>query len=75
MGILILLGNKENSVGKKTYSCLEKVQEFGLLAILLGSYQVGEKQKLTVIRLLFRLQDNLLGNLKKLDGFHCGLIV
>ena len=37
--------------------------------------EVVEKHKLTVVRLLFRLQDNLLGNLEKLDGFHWGLVV
>ena len=36
--IFILLGSNENSVGKKTYSCLEKVQEFRSSATLLGSY-------------------------------------
>ena len=37
--------------------------------------EVGEKQKLTVIWLIFRLQDNLLGNLEKLNGFRWGLRV
>ena len=46
MGILVLLGNKENSVGKKNYSCLEKVQEFRSSATLLGNYpRLGIRQK------------------------------
>ena len=64
MGICVLLGNKEDSVGKKTYSCLEKVQEFRLSATLLGDYpRSGRNRSLTVIRLIFELQYNMLGNL------------
>ena len=70
---VILLEGKFKTMGEKVYSCLEKVQEFGLYANLLGNYpSLGIRQKLTVIWLTSRLQDNLLG---KLDGFCCGLVV
>ena len=32
------LESKFRTLGEKAYSCLEKVQEFGLYATLLGSY-------------------------------------
>ena len=87
MRIFILLGSK-NSVGnsytaeeqlscwkvssrlsgEKAYSCLEKSSEVWVVC-----QSTGELSEV-VVWLGFRLQDNLLGNLEKLDGLHWGLI-
>ena len=61
--------------GRKLIPVWKKFRSFGRLPLYWGVILVGERQKLTVIRLLFRLQDNLLGNMEKLDGVHWGLIV
>ena len=68
MRILILLGSNENSVGKKAY-CWEVGS-----GVWIVCHSTGELSEV-VVWLVFRLQNNLLGNLEKLDGFRWGLIV
>ena len=72
----------KNSVASNAIYCLSNLlgesREFWwlLLGINNGSLcSVGEYQKSIVTQLDFRLQNNLLENLEKLDGFHRELIV
>ena len=76
MGVFVPLGSIENSMGKEFCSCLGKSSGVSVVFHSTGELSlVGENQKSAVIRLDFRLQNNLLGNFEKLDGFHRGLIV
>ena len=54
---------------EKAYSYLEQIS-----GVWVVCHFTGELSEV-VVWLVFRLQDNLLGNLEKPDGLHWGLIV
>ena len=74
MRIFILLGSK-NSVGKKAYCRGVGSGVFGRLSLYWGIILGWGETKVNHYLVDFQLQDNLLGNLEKLNGFRWGLII